>query len=244
MRHTAVLITVLIAALLNGGCTGMPSVPPTTAPIGGAPTPLPTVPAAPLPTGINPSDIQPAASGGDPRQIELAAAALLAAELGVGPGAVTVLDWLAVQWPDAGLGCPQEGAAYAQVITPGYLVTLAVEGRVYRAHLDAAGGGVICHKETQGPVMADPGTDPVAAEFVEQARFDLAERMGISLEQVVLISVEAVDWPDSSLGCPEEGEEYIQALTSGYRVVLGVGDQRYEYHTALERMVFCETPGL
>ncbi len=175
--------------------------------------------------------------------MEQAAAALLAAELGVAPEAVTVLDRLAVQWPDAGLGCPLEDVAYAEVITPGYLVTLAVEDRVYRAHLDAAGRGVICHDEIQEPVAADPSTDPVAAEFVEQARFDLAERMGVSLERVVLISVEAVDWPDSSLGCPQEGEEYVRALTSGYRLVLGVGDERYEYHTALERMIFCETRG-
>jgi hypothetical protein len=33
------------------------------------------------------------------------------------------------RWPDASLGCPKAGEFYAQVITPGYRVVVAAEGR-------------------------------------------------------------------------------------------------------------------
>ena len=43
--------------------------------------------------------------------------------------------------------------------------------------------------------------------------------------------VEARDWPDSSLGCPEQGVTYDYVLTPGYLVIVSTRDQRLEYHT-------------
>jgi hypothetical protein len=43
--------------------------------------------------------------------------------------------------------------------------------------------------------------------------------------------VEAVDWSDTSLGCPEPGMAYAQVITPGYLIVLGAAGQTYEYHT-------------
>jgi hypothetical protein len=49
-------------------------------------------------------------------------------------------------WPDSALGCPQPGRAYAQIVTPGYIVTidtsdLATEVEV---HTDGGSRGVSC----------------------------------------------------------------------------------------------------
>lgn len=41
---------------------------------------------------------------------------------------VAVVSVKAVEWPDASLGLPEPGKAYAQVITPGHLVVVAVPG--------------------------------------------------------------------------------------------------------------------
>ena len=48
-----------------------------------------------------------------------------------------------VDWPDASLGCPEKGMAYAQVVTPGWRVILRIQGRDWRVH---AGGrrAVVC----------------------------------------------------------------------------------------------------
>ncbi len=56
-----------------------------------------------------------------------------------------------------------------------------------------------------------------------------------------MIEFEAVDWRDSSLGCPEPGKSYLQVITPGYRVVLQADGQTYEYHTNREdRAVLCK----
>ena len=39
-----------------------------------------------------------------------------------------------VSWSDASLGCPEEGMAYAQVITPGHRITFSHQGARYEVH--------------------------------------------------------------------------------------------------------------
>jgi hypothetical protein len=58
--------------------------------------------------------------------------------------AVHVLRAQAVEWPDTSLGCPREGMMYAQVITPGYLILLSAEGKVYKYHTDRGNYAVLC----------------------------------------------------------------------------------------------------
>lgn len=70
-----------------------------------------------------------------------------------------------------------------------------------------------------------------AERLVQMAKEDLARRLQISVSEISVISVEAVDWPDTSLGCPEPGMAYAQVITPGYLIVLGAEGQTYEYHT-------------
>jgi len=56
--------------------------------------------------------------------------------------------WRAVEvtareWPDAGLGCPERGKLYAQVLTPGYAITLEAGSRSLVYH-SGAGRIVYC----------------------------------------------------------------------------------------------------
>jgi len=77
-----------------------------------------------------------------------------------------------------------------------------------------------------------------------QAKQDLAGRLAIEVNQIGLASVEAVDWPDASLGCPEPGRVYAQVITPGYRIVLETAGESYEYHTdTQQRVLFCEPRG-
>jgi hypothetical protein len=61
---------------------------------------------------------------------------------------------------------------------------------------------------------------------------DLQERKGIGREAISIERVEAVVWRDGSLGCPQKGMMYTQALVPGYLVVLEVGGDLYNYHAA------------
>jgi hypothetical protein len=70
-----------------------------------------------------------------------------------------------------------------------------------------------------------------------QAAADLAGRLGIDADQIVVQDVTPAEFPDASLGAPEPGMTYAQVITPGYVIQLQVGDQGYEYHAAGERVV-------
>jgi hypothetical protein len=72
-----------------------------------------------------------------------AEAAVSAALRLVGAGA-TLVSVEAVEWNDASLGCPQPGMMYAQVITPGYLVKVLVDGQPREVHTDGRGRAALC----------------------------------------------------------------------------------------------------
>ena len=66
---------------------------------------------------------------------------------------------------------------------------------------------------------------------------NLAEKANVPAQEINLVSMEAMEWNDSSLGCPQEGYMYAQVITPGYLIVLEAGGQQYTYHTDQETTV-------
>ena len=64
---------------------------------------------------------------------------------------------------------------------------------------------------------------------VENARKDLANRLGIDPGDVKQGSVEDSDFPDMALGAAEDGEMSGQMMTSGWRIRLEAQGKTYEY---------------
>ena len=64
---------------------------------------------------------------------------------------------------------------------------------------------------------------------VENARKDLANRLGIDPGDVKQGSVEDSDFPDMALGAAEDGEMSGQMITSGWRIRLDAQGKTYEY---------------
>lgn len=60
---------------------------------------------------------------------------------------------------------------------------------------------------------------------------DAAKRFKVAASSVVLARAEQVTWPDASLGCPEPGTMYTQALVPGFRVVAKTTEGELQYHT-------------
>jgi len=76
--------------------------------------------------------------------------------------------------------------------------------------------------------------------MIEAALDDAANRSTTARAAITVTSAEAVIWPDGSLGCPQPGMMYTQALVAGYRIVLQTGDQVLNYHAAARgKPVFC-----
>lgn len=96
---------------------------------------------------------------------------------------------------------------------------------------------------TPQPAHGTPEANlPYAARrAVQMAKEDLVRRLNLSVSEISVISVEAVDWSDTSLGCPQPGMMYAQVITPGYRVVLEGEGRSYDYHTDTDSsVVLCQ----
>lgn len=71
----------------------------------------------------------------------------LAGRLGVSPEKVEVLAVKKVRWKDRSLGCPEKGAVYLQVITPGFRIILKARGREYDYRVAGQGYFKLCEGE-------------------------------------------------------------------------------------------------
>lgn len=58
---------------------------------------------------------------------------------------------------------------------------------------------------------------------------DAAAETGLDPADIEVVRGEAVTWPDGSLGCPEPGVMYTQALVDGYHVVLDADGDELDY---------------
>ena len=70
-----------------------------------------------------------------------------------------------------------------------------------------------------------------------------AERTGAAVEDVTVEGWAEVTWSDGSLGCPEPGMMYTQALVPGYQLILGVDGTLASYHAAKDKpFSYCANP--
>ena len=58
---------------------------------------------------------------------------------------------------------------------------------------------------------------------------EAAKLANVPRQQLVIVRAEAVVWNDGSLGCPEPGMEYTQALVNGYCVLIKAAEQTYDF---------------
>jgi hypothetical protein len=70
--------------------------------------------------------------------------------------------------------------------------------------------------------------------MLEQIRADAAQRAGVALDHVKVRTVESVTWSDGSLGCPEPGMMYTQALVRGYRIRVDAAGTMLLYHAGVQ----------
>jgi hypothetical protein len=95
---------------------------------------------------------------------------------------------------------------------------------------DAAGGG-----DTELAGALDP--------HVQDAIDQLAADEGVDRGQIEVVLAQRVTWPDGSIGCPEPGMMYTQALVEGYRILLAVHGEEVAYHGQGNQPPFrCDDP--
>lgn len=82
----------------------------------------------------------------------------------------------------------------------------------------------------------------VPSELLAAILADAAGRSGLPEADMTVVQAEAVVWPDGSLGCPQPGMMYTQALVNGYQVQILAGDQLLDYRaTQRGSFLLCES---
>ena len=88
---------------------------------------------------------------------------------------------------------------------------------------------------SQSPARTEP------ERVVRLAMEDLARRLGVGLDKIVLISVTADEFPASNLGCPSPKKTPlpIPAFVTGQVIVLQSRGEYYVYHARGRQAIFC-----
>ena len=105
--------------------------------------------------------------------------------------------------------------------------------------------GWACTTQAVPPAPGEGASAPAPAEAaaaaragftldgaVTAARADAARRTGLAPAALELVRAEPVTWGDGSLGCPQPGMGYTQALVPGYRVRLRGPAGELDYHAS------------
>lgn len=73
--------------------------------------------------------------------------------------------------------------------------------------------------------------------LVMLAKFDLTLKTGIDIEKITTVSVEQINFSDTSLGVREPGVEYDAVVTPGLIIILEAGGEEYEYRASGTKVI-------
>ena len=90
--------------------------------------------------------------------------------------------------------------------------------------------------------VADERPGKVASRPEAVAVSAVAAQSGLTPDQLVVISLEAMNFADGSLDCPQPGIAYPQVITPGYWVLLEGGSQSFDVRVSGDRGRICDTP--
>jgi hypothetical protein len=107
----------------------------------------------------------------------------------------------------------------------------------------AAVASTACAGAQEIPFVPGQGSaeklSPAERDVARLAIDALAEDLEIARERIQVDTIRAVDWPDSSLGCPQPGRAYLQVITPGHKVTLRAEGGIHVVHEAKGRAFVC-----
>ena len=68
----------------------------------------------------------------------------------------------------------------------------------------------------------------------------LAAELQVPEDRIQVDTIRAVEWRDSSIGCPQPGRAYLQVITPGHKVTLRAEGRVHVVHEAKGRAFVCE----
>ena len=97
------------------------------------------------------------------------------------------------------------------------------------------------------PMQAIGDTSPAQSSEAKETAARLAvdtlsQKLSVEPDNIEVVHVAAMEWPDSSLGCPRPGMEYLQVITHGWLALLQTGKKAYRVHIGNKQAIVCEKP--
>lgn len=164
----ALSLLVLLGFVISTGCQANSAAQPVEPPSTVATDSLSTrVPGSSTQRATAMAQLPPTQADADLQSLIEKAEADLIKQFAVHAAQIQVVEARAVTWPNAALGCPQPGQAYAQVITPGYWVLLEADGKRYSYHADQAEQLILCMSAAGGPGTEMPLFPPIPVNPTE-----------------------------------------------------------------------------
>jgi hypothetical protein len=93
-----------------------------------------------------------------------------------------------------------------------------------------------------GSAPPGAGAGDLPASVVDPVIAEVAKLAGVPVDQVTVISAEEVTFSDGSLGCPQPGMGYTQALVDGYKIVAEAGGKTYDFRGSGSTFRQCTNP--
>ncbi len=142
-----------------------------------------------------------------------------------------------VQWPDTSLGCPRPGMHYAQMITPGYRVTLlnTSNGKTHFVHV-GAGRAIVCDKTASTRTQAEKNLHfGQRWQLSQKAQQLLAKRLSVEPNKIRIVGVRQVKTKKADPRCRQGSTD-----TQIQLIELSFNKQAYRYSVVNNRLAACD----
>ena len=86
------------------------------------------------------------------------------------------------------------------------------------------------------PPSASPSSETsiVPDELLDPVLADAAQRTAADPSAIQVVQATSTTWNDGSLGCPERGVMYTQAIVDGYRLIVEANGQKLDYRVPVQ----------
>src|SRR3989338_6373423 len=91
----------------------------------------------------------------------------------------------------------------------------------------------------QASLKVAPWGNDDTENYVDLAIGDLAGKTDVARNDIKGVSVEKINFNDTSLGCPQKNKFYIQVITPGFLIYLNAKGSDYIYHAGLNKIIDC-----
>ncbi len=166
---------------------------------------------------VVPGQPQPATPSPEFTPAQRSARKALAALLGLTEDQITVVSTEPATW-DGCYGIGYAFVACAKMLIPGYKIVLEANGHQYQFHTDEAGSNAFW------AAWEVPSPEGAAVKA-------LVDKLFVTVPEIKLVKVEAMEWPDACLGVSRPEARCAQVITPGYRVVLEYAAKQSTFHT-------------